>query len=59
MEKSCFDCRYFESMSLCCNKLWKTKSILNTESIATNCMDFIKGEYDEDLIEKEFWGGYC
>lgn len=55
MDKSCFDCRYFESTSLCCNKLWNTKSIHDTELTATNCRYFVKGDYDEDLIEKEFW----
>ena len=57
MEKSCYECRYFECSSLCCQKLWRTYYVLNGERLAKNCNDYVKGNYNPDLIEKEYWEG--
>lgn len=36
-------------------KLWRAKCIRDEWDTAKDCKDFVKGVYDEELIEKEYW----
>ncbi|MGJ0846494.1 hypothetical protein ACR77J_07390 [Tissierella praeacuta] len=53
--KSCYECRYFESSSLCCQKLWRTHAIFDGEKSASKCNNYVEGSYNPTLIEEEFW----
>lgn len=57
LEKSCFDCMFYDYKNICCMYDCAVKCILDEEDSARNCSHYKEGEYDPVKLEETNYKG--